>query len=331
MALADDFNDSRYRPGTRAGFYESYFVRANHPARALAFWIRYTVFCPRGRPDDAIGELWAVCFDGETRRHVVAKTEVPAGHFSLSPKQLHVRVGNATLEPGRLQGGASHGGHHIEWDLEFGGDARPLFLLDTGLYDSGFPRAKSLVSLPLARFRGTLRVDGQAVAVDDWDGSLNHNWGTRHTDRYAWGQVAGFDNAPDSFLEVATAQLRLGPLWSPPLTPLVLRHRGDEHALRSIGRVLRAHGHFNYFHWTFRSQGPGVAIEGEISAPREAFVGLRYYNPPGGQKWCLNTKIAGCRLRLARDGRPVETLQTVHRAAFEILTDDLAHGIDIRT
>src|SRR5688500_2735999 len=33
-------NAVRYRPGEAAGHYESFFLRANHPARPLAFWIR---------------------------------------------------------------------------------------------------------------------------------------------------------------------------------------------------------------------------------------------------------------------------------------------------
>lgn len=369
--LVRDFNHSRYQPGTAAGFYESYFQRANHPARPLAFWIRYTIFSPKGRPNDALGELWAVWFDGESGRHVVAKTEVPAGQFGFRRDGLDARVGTAALadgarhdrhgnadRPGRLQGSAASRGHRIDWDLAFGGQAAPLFLLPPELYARGLPKAKSLVGLPLARYRGTLTVDGQSIAIDDWVGSQNHNWGVKHTDRYAWGQVAGFDNAPDSFLEVATGQIRLGPFWTPRLTPLVLRHGGREYALRTIGQALRADGRYvaggpggpggsgrlgpsggpgpkplphDHFHWEFESRAPGVAVAGRISAPREAFVGLRYYNPPGGEKWCLNSKLASCHLVLKRAGQPDETLETRHRAAFEVLTDDLAHGIEIRT
>jgi hypothetical protein len=35
-------------------------------------------------------------------------------------------------------------------------------------------KGKSLVTLPLARFSGTLMVDGTAVEVSDWAGSQNH-------------------------------------------------------------------------------------------------------------------------------------------------------------
>ena len=80
--------------------------------------------------------------------------------------------------------------------------------------------------------------------MNQWVGSQNHNWGSRHTDQYAWGQVAGFDTHPDSFLEVATARLRVGAVWSPPLTLMVLRHEGKEWALNSIVQSLRASGSF---------------------------------------------------------------------------------------
>jgi hypothetical protein len=35
-------------------------------------------------------------------------------------------------------------------------------------------KGKSLVTLPLARFGGTLMVDGTAIEVSDWAGSQNH-------------------------------------------------------------------------------------------------------------------------------------------------------------
>lgn len=333
--LQRDFNHARFAPGTSAaadGFYESYFQRANHPTRPLAFWIRYTLFAPRGRPADAIGELWAIWFDGERGRTVVAKTEVPAGQFEFARDRLHARVGTAVLEPGALRGAAESRGHRIEWDLRWSGGQEPVWLLPPALYEGALPKAKSLVGVPMAVYRGTFTVDGQAHDIAGWVGSQNHNWGARHTDRYAYGQVAGFDNAPGSFLEVATAQLKIGPLWSPRLTPMVLRHEGQEYALRGVAQSLfKARGRWSYFHWEFSSRAPGVAIEGRIEAPKASFVGLRYYNPPGGEKWCLNTKLAACRVVLKRDGLPDATLDTAHRAAFEILTDDSSHGVEIRT
>jgi hypothetical protein len=54
LALAgQQANWTRYQPGQKMGHYESFFQRANHPSRPLAFWIRYTIFSPQDRPEDA--------------------------------------------------------------------------------------------------------------------------------------------------------------------------------------------------------------------------------------------------------------------------------------
>ena len=123
-------------------------------------------------------------------------------------------------------------------------------------------------------------------------------------ERNAWNRcrfvpessAAGFDDAPDAFLECSTA---------------------------------RANGRFRFFDWRFDSRTDQVRIHGRMWAPASLFVGPRYDNPPGGHKTCLNTKLAGCEVTLERPGQPIWTLATEHRAAFEILTEDEEHGVAV--
>jgi hypothetical protein len=322
---------ARFRPDDASGHYESYFLRANHPVRPLSFWIRYTVFSPKGRPQDAIGELWVVLADRERGLKLAGKSELPIAQCRLDRDRLDVRIGDATLRDQRLQGSVRSGTQEIRWYLRFDGGEVPLLLLPGKLYESALPKAKSLVMLPMARFSGLIGLDGEFIEVEDWIGSVNHNWGARHTDRYAYGQVCSFDNAPSSFLELATARVKMGPVWTPAMTPLVLRHRGEEFALNTIWQSVRAKASYEYFRWHFASGNERVRIDGEISAQKEDFVGLRYYNPPGGVKTCLNSKVADCRLTMTdRKTGTKEELVARHRAAFEILTDDDAHGVAIQ-
>jgi hypothetical protein len=329
MQTHTDWNSSRFKPEDPSGFYESYFQRANHPTRPLAFWIRYTSFIPRGRPDKACGELWAIYFDGETNRITAVKDTVPISQCSFSRTQLDVCINGATLTDGALHGRAVSPSHIFQWSLRFTGHEPPLLLLPESLYEGGFPKAKSLVGTPNADYTGTFTVDGREIPIDGWRGSQNHNWGSRHTDRYAWGQVAGFDNAPDAFLECCTAQVKLGPVWSPRLTFVVLRDEGQEIALNGLLQAVRASGNFDFFNWTIDAQSPHARIYGRIHAPAAVFVGLRYQNPPGGRKTCLNTKLASAEIIVERRGQPPRTLKTMHRAAFEILTDRADHGVAI--
>jgi len=330
--IAQDFNCARYRRSQTAGHYESYFFRANHPKRPEAFWIRYTIFNPVGRPHDAIGEVWAVIFDGEAGHHLVAKSEAPIERCEFSTQRFSVRVDDSFAERGLLRGrAASSSDAIVAWDLAYHGDAPPVFDLPIERYDAGFPKAKALVGLPMSSFSGTLSLNGRSQTIKEWVGSQNHNWGPRHTDRYAWGQVCGFDNAPDSFLEIVSAKIKIGPIWSPLITRLVMRHGGREYALNSIWKGLRASASYDYFLWRFATKDRRIQIEGEIRAPREAFVGLNYFNPPGGVKTCLNSKIATCHIRLTNlESDRTEILQTESRAAFEILTDDAIHKVEIR-
>ncbi|HRZ27038.1 MAG TPA: hypothetical protein P5295_09545 [Spirochaetota bacterium] len=316
---------TRYVPGQSRGHYESYFLRANHPDRPHAFWIRYTIFSPDGNPGGALSELWFVYFDGETKKHVAAKSELPVSAARFSAHGLDVSIGESFLRSGRLTGSIRNASVDVKWDLSYDGEEAPLYDFPRSYYDGGFPKAKVLVGLPLARFTGIITINGRNMAVDRWIGSENHNWGSKHTDHYAWGQVAGFDNRPDSFLELATARIKIGPVWTPFMTPLVLRHGGGEYALNRFQKTMRR-GRFRYFDWTFSAAGNGVIIDGRIRAGRDDFVCLPYYNPPGGVKYCINSKIARCDLRIRHEDGRVEELIAKHRAAFEILTDSGDHG-----
>lgn len=105
----------------------------------------------------------------------------------------------------------------------------------------------------------------------------------------------------------------------------------EEYRLNGLARSFGAKGSWRYFDWQFDSTLRDVRIHGRIHAQPQDFVGLTYYNPPGGSHTCLNSKIAACELTLERKGREPLLLRTAHRAAFEILTDDTAHGIPVVT
>lgn len=328
LDMAVDPEGARFRLGEAHGHYESWFVRGNHPTRPLAFWVRYTVTSPAGRPQDAAAELFAIAFDGERGRHTVAREKHALIDTTFPSSGLGVRIANARLERDHAYGTAqgpdkdSPGAAMIAWDMSFDGGGAPLLLLPEGLYDGGFPRAKSLVMQPNVTFRGKFQVGHESTDVTGWRGSVNHNWGERHTDRYAWGQVAGFPDAHDTFLEVATARIRLGPVLSPPMTPVVLRHRGHEYRLNKL-RKLFGRAKINGLEWSFKARGEGIQLRATIRAAPVDVVALYYDNPSGGRKICINTKIGECDLELTT-ATGVERLRSPHGAAFELLVDALA-------
>lgn len=320
-----DWNGARYESGTDNGHYESWFVRANDPAGTRAFWIRYTIFAPRNHASDALGELWAFMFDRAAHRIVAVKHSVPIANCSFARDGLDVAIDDARLTERALSGGATTNGHTIRWNLEMANANPPILLLPERLYTTPIPRAKSVVPRPFARFTGSIEVNGTPLAISDWIGSQNHNWGSRHTDRYAWGQVAGFDGQADAFLECSTARIKLGPVWTPPLSPVVLRLGSETLTWNDIVSAVRARGSYAPFEWRIQTASKNGRIDIRMSASGDDVVALRYRNPPGDENICLNTNVAHCEVVLERPGRPRVTLQS-NRAAFEILQQGAPAG-----
>jgi len=324
----DYWNQVRYDQSSEKGHYESYFFRANHPLRPWAFWIRYTIFCPIGQPDKNIGELWSIFFDGEKNQISAAKSEHPMSDCSFSRAGLEVQIADSSAGHGQLAGGINEP-NQLSWNLRYDSDQEPLLLLPEKLYRASLPKAKALVGAPLAKFNGSFAVNGSNYEIDNWIGSENHNWGEKHTDQYAWGQVSGFDNYPDAFLEVITGKVKVGPILSPGFTMLVLRLDGTEYQFNTMAGAFRARGKYDFFEWHFKCKNGPAEVEGTIRAPGKNFVGLTYYNPPGGSHTCLNCKIASCELSFKLKGEKPLALKSKNRTAFEILTDRKNHRVEV--
>ena len=302
----------------RGGHYESWFLRANDPRGSRAFWIRYTLFIPSDESAPRLGELWAIYFDGARAHPVSAQQDIPWNECSVG---ADLQFGESVLHSGEAKGAAQGSRHRLAWDLRWRGGTEPLLLLPAPFYERGFPKAKALVSHPLVEFDGEIIVDGEPIAINGWRGSENHNWGSRHTDSYAWGQVAGFDNDANAFLECASARLKIGPIWSPVMTLAVLRLGDETIAFNSVKRSWRQKAQYAPGRWSLVCVQDGTKLHVTMRADAKDIVALRYRNPPGGIKTCLNTKIASCEALLERPGAAPLHLTSAHGAAFEILTD----------
>jgi hypothetical protein len=218
-------------------------------------------------------------------------------------------------------GSVTGGGRSARWDLRITpGAERPVKLLTDRGYKARFPTAKTMVRHPLARFDGRLELDDVGVRVDGWTGSVNHNWGRRHTPAYAFGQVCGFDEAPGSSLEIVTAHAAVGPVSLPAATLFVMRHDGRELAVRSVLATRHTRGEYRPFSWSFGGRVDDVTLDGEITAEPGDVIGLTYTDTDGGLKYCYNSALATCRIRLSGGGMTAE-LTAPRRAMFEILTD----------
>ncbi|KUI47419.1 hypothetical protein AU198_23700 [Mycobacterium sp. GA-1199] len=302
-------------------YYESRYIRANHPDLPQALWLRETLLLPTA--GEAVADVWVMVFDPAGAGNRALKEPYPIESADYGYEDWTARIAATALDDGSAEGVITGGHRSARWDLRITpGDEAPVRLLTDRAYAARFPTAKTTVRHPLARFDGLLELDDVRLVLDGWIGSVNHNWGTRHTPSYAFGQVCGFDDAPDTTLEIVTARAALGPVLLPGVTLFVFRHAGQEFAVRSIRGSLQTHGHYRPFTWTFGGRVGDQMIEGEIVTDPSDVIGLTYTDTDGAVKYCYNSAIANCRIQVAGKAFERTELTASRRAMFEILTSD---------
>jgi hypothetical protein len=308
-------------------YYESRFVRANHPGAPQALWLRETLLLSMA--GESVADVWVMVFDPDGAGNRAIKVGYPLDESDYQYGEWTARIGNATIDDASVQGGVSAGRQSASWDLRIAPSAAPpvKLLTDRG-YRAKFPTAKTMVRDPLAVFDGRLDFDG-GLDVNGWRGSVNHNWGRRHTPAYAFGQVCGFDEVPDASLELVTARAAVGPVMLPPTTLFVLRHARGEFAVRSVLAARRTHGEYRPFTWTFGGRVGAATMEGELTAEPPDVIGLTYSDTTGHTKFCYNSALATCRVIMRDSAFGNIELIASRRAMFEILLAEPVDGIPL--
>jgi hypothetical protein len=304
----------------KAPYYESRFIRANDPVRARALWMRSTLLLPTaGVP---VADSWVMLFDPDGSGNRALKQPHPIDQSDYRYDNWTARIGTTSIDDWSASGSVTAQERSARWDLRITpSPAAPVKLLTDRAYKAKFPTAKTTVRDPLARFDGSVELDDVHFEVAGWSGSVNHNWGRRHTPAYAFGQVFGFDRAPESSLEIVTAYAGIGPVSLPAATLFVFRHDGREVAVRSVFATRHTRGDYRPFSWSFGARVDGVTVDGEITAQPGDVIGLTYTDTDGESKYCYNSALATCRIHLSGSGIAATELTATRRAMFEILTD----------
>ncbi len=321
------WNDVRFVAGSggRPGHVESFFLKLNDPDGRRALWLKATILERHG--GDVVAEAWAIAFDREGG-HVGVKDSVPHSQASFGVVGLDAHVCNLHLSSGRVTGSVGEGDARISFDLRFTMASPPLVPFPSErMYVTRLPSTKLVSPHPDSRFTGTYTAKGETVEVNAWRGMEGHNWGTRHTELYAWCHVNQWLGNDDLLFEGFTGRVKVGPVLAPPVTLLCVWHRGVRYHFNDPVTLVRARGHITDLRkWRFHAKNQLAEVSGEMFAETTDFAGLAYENPDGSITNCLNSKIARGRLRLSVKGRPDVDVIT-NAAAFEIGTKNAKHGV----
>jgi len=309
---------------TRAGMYESFYLRAVSPDQPVGVWIRHTVHKRPGQR--AVGSLWCTVFDAGWPRPLMHKLTgeeltVPAGGW--------IALGDhASIGPGHSEGSCGD----VRWSLHFTSSEPELRHLSPGwLYRAPLPRTKLTSPAPAACFAGVLELRGQSpIELDGWRGMVGHNWGSEHAERWIWLHVTGMREAPGAWLDVALGRLKIGGRMTPWVANGALSLNGRR--LRIGGLMARrAQAEETVAGCRLRLGGAGgLEVEARVEVPPGSAAGWRYADPDGGEHDVVNCSIAAVELTVQLpDSGSRLALGTAHGGAYELGMRERDHGVPI--
>src|SRR3954471_24787169 len=255
--------------------YESWYLKASHPTEPLGVWIRYTTHEKPGGPER--GSLWFTLF-GEGPPQAAKVTPDPE---ALSRGGAFIRIGEAEFADGRVHGSALDAG----WDLTFEHSEPELrHLPREWMYKAPIPRTKLTSPYPAARFSGRVTFGERVVELDGWSGMVGHNWGSEHAERWIWMNGSNFDgHGADTWIDAAIGRIKIGRWTTPWIANGVLSLDGVRHPIGGIEKARATKIDEHPDHCAFTLPGKDILLHGEVSAPRERFVGWIYADPDGAE------------------------------------------------
>lgn len=197
----------------------------------------------------------------------------------------------------------------LAWDLEVAADSAPLHTFPRLAWKRRLLPAVHAVHQPQARYSGSVRLDGQSLALADAPGADARIAGRGNAHRWAWLHA---DLDDDTVLEVVTAVSGLPLLRHlPPLVFLRLRTggrdwpRGDWRSSLGLLGVGRFRGRPRLPTWTVHGRAGGRRIAVRVDLPEGRRTEVGYTDPDGGRATCHNSERADVHVHVeqVRDGR----------------------------
>ena len=208
---------------------------------------------------------------------------------------------DAAAGSGQFRGQAVMGQQTARWDLAIAGGQPPLRpLRPAALYRSPLPRTKLESTVPDGQVTGLLEVGDREVSVSGWRGTVGHNWGSEHADSWVWLHAEGFGGAPEAWLELVLARIRVGPARSPWTAMGALGLGGERIVLGGLGRRPQVSAGSGLL--TASIPAPAARLRLAVAAEADATVAVPYTDPRGGSRTVSHAALAKVELTLYRPG-----------------------------
>ena len=303
-----------------SGGYESYFLRAVAPDRRQAIWLRHTTHRQPGHPE--MGSIWLTLFDRDLDAPVARKRSF------ANPQRgggAYLRIAGSEFSSGGVRGSVED----ASYDIAFSGDGEGFrHLPREWMYRAPLPKTKLETPHPEVVLRGSVSAGDVSMSVDGWIGTVGHNWGTQHAERWIYLHGCAFADAPGAWLDLAIGRVRVGRVTTPWVANGMLSVGGRRHRLG--GPLGRPQVDEDALRVDFSLRGKGLDLKGTVHSPRAATVVYRYADPDLHEHHVAHCSLAAMDLVLTRGGEVPLRLSTPHAGCYELGMRETGHGLPVQ-
>jgi hypothetical protein len=290
----------------KKGRYDVWFTLINDVERGEAYWIRYTILCPKttflldeakslDENIDAMkgsrGTLWFGFFkEGAPSENFMVKKVYPLSIVEVSKElagddYLFVKINGSKLTLTGMQGEFEvSSGKKVAWNLNFSHFVEPFFPIPGIAKTIGVTTTFVNCTHPNFRLNGTITVDGKAKEINNAPTNQMHTYGLEYVDEKIWLHCHLFKDEPEAWLEFG---------YKDGLGLLGFYDGKEFYSLNNVFAMKK---------FKIAEKGPDkltlsikyrkVEIRCIVKVPKEALIGLTYVGPNGTTGYCYNAEIA---------------------------------------
>ncbi len=302
----------------KEGLYEVWFTMVDDLEHHEAYWIRYTLLCPQTKVaikegqdlneyiDNLKGDgmLWFGYFNAnDPSKSRMIKKSFPLSTVEGSKEMgteaySVVKVQDAEVRLDGIKGGfETTSGKKIAWDLKFSHFMQPYITTPDLAKKLKLTNTLAKATHPNARISGTITVEGKQKELKEVPGVQYHTLGDGYKIPWEWFSCHTFKGVPDAYLDLGS-KLQKG-------VGVVEFFDGKQSitswnasTLKKLKLMKKIEVKKSMTNLTFKVEFKGTSVQGEISVPQPALLGVQYFGPQGNSYYCYNSEIADCKVKV---------------------------------
>lgn len=285
-----------------APFSEIWYATMTDQATGIGLWFRYTITVSEDRQPYC--EVWGFVFDPRENLSWGAKNRWPIDRLGRARDDgALVRIGESWLSESHMEGTVQRERELLRWSFDWNPAGAAFQHIPTPLRSIA-DRRGSVVCAPnlSVELSGSIEVRGRHLDIASARGCQAHRWGVVHPMSWAWGHCDVFDE-PGVVFEGVVARTRLAGAGLPPVTLLYVRHEGRDFVFNDLRGALRARSRYRAPRWDFSARSRAARLTGVAELSPAQAVQVRYEDPDGSSRYCVNSEIANLTLELSERAR----------------------------